>query len=604
MYHDLVLLGKTLSLYLVDPNWKSAVRVTPSLAVDVSEATSTREERAPRQEVLRLDVEATFFLDKETHTSLQREVALPRSDFVAIPFFPDRLLPGDWNDRMWDSEYVVNYDESGYAVYLRSALPGSFTRKWLAPLLVGRLKERPKLTLITDEAATFTLKFTERSPWAFRGGPVAATVGANWPESLTANWREAPEDWTEDRIEYFEVGDGRTEAVAGSESAPRRLQRCLFTLTSRAQIRTLLNFYLARKGQTQSFLVPWLARPGTDTPDTPYQVKVRFAEAQLSIDFTTDSVANGRVVFEEVPWELNPVLGETPVQAPTAYLYRFSYQTPGGKVYTRFTSWERPLVRTELSASATYISDVGIAHDAIQSATDFSDGNTVVQAAVFDGNPLLRILQRRTDAPLVLEIFQCDPSNPDSAQLRYVGEVRKPRTQGHKIVATSVVLGGRLDTKVPYFYRGPKCNFQFCGPGCGLNMDNIRLLAVAETQTGKEVLCRLYSNPGNLNGTIPDLFANGSFEYSDQQFFQSRHIVRSAPAYFSGISWRISLTLKRELVDFVPETLVKIFPDCSGTKSECQTRWNNYLRFGGHPHVGERNLSLPQRDVSAPTGKK
>lgn len=603
MYHDLVLLGKTLSVYLVDPNWKSTVRVTASFQVEVLESTSSREDRYPRQEYLRHEVEATFFLDKDTHNSLQREVALPRSDFVAIPLFPDRLLPVDWPDRIWEAEYVVNYDQSGYAIYHRTAVPSTLPRTWLAPLLVGRLKERPKLKLVSDEAATFTLKLTERSLWEFRVRPQILAVGADWPSDLVANWRVLPEDWTTDRVEYLSAGDGRTEGVTGAESAPRRVQKCLVTARSRDSIRTLLNFFLARRGQAESFMVPWLARPGDDMPDTPHHVRCRFGESQLTFDFTTDGLANVMVTFTEVPWEASPLPSEIPVQVAPAYLYRFSYRTPGGSVYSRFTSWEKPLSRDEFGVPVTYLPDFGFEHDALHSQSDLTDAATTVESYIFDGNPLMKLLQRRMDAPLQIEIFKCDPAAPALAELRYVGEVRKPRANGARISAPTLVLGGRLEVKVPNFYKGPKCNHQFCGVGCGLDMQAIRCTGYVESQAGKVAVVVLQTNPSGLS-LVADRFANGALELGDLQSFQSRHIVRSSAAIVDGGMTRVSLTLKREIIDFSPGATVAIYPECTGTRHECQNIWGNFLNFGGHPHIGERNLSLPQRDIEQPTGKK
>lgn len=607
-YHRTVHLGHDLALFLPDPNWRWALEIEHRLETRVEEGQTGRQNRRPRYSALRHTLSARWSLPREQTAEMQQalsELGLPVAGdrvYVGVPIFVDKLEPERWGERIYDAQWVVEYDESGYTIHAADALPATPARAWFAPLLVGRLDKRPLLKALNQDESQFGLKLLERSPWDFRIAPAPeGVVGPDWPEALAANWRELPEDWTEDILVYEDVGDGRVEALDGQDGNMHRAQQMLVTCGNRAEIRTLLNFFAARKGRVQAFTAPWCLQPGDDTGATPHSTRATFGEDRLLLKYTSDAEAEARIPMRQVPWEMTAVGGEQPEQAPDAYFYRFWIETPGSLVEWRFTSWEHDLQRVENGVPVSYLGDTAalIEHDRITQTIDLSDEPTTLGSWLFAGNPLLRVVQRDLDLPLHVEILRGTPDEPQAATVVYTGEVLEAEMEGRKITAGTAVLGGLLEVKVPNFYFGPTCQYQFAGAGCGLAAEAWTFGAEIVSVDANEVTVRITSNPPDATLGV-DWFAKGWLKKGVGAAHEIRQIVRSADL---GESLQ-RLTLKRPLKAFLADEPVTLRPYCSGTRSECEQKFSNYPNFGGHPHIGARNLSVPARELDSPTAKK
>ncbi|MBI5768769.1 MAG: phage BR0599 family protein [Verrucomicrobia bacterium] len=619
MFYRTVFLGHDLALFLPDPNWRWSLEITHRLVAEVEAGQTGRENRRPKHYALRHELAATWTLPKAQTAELENalwNLGTPAEGcervYVGLPIFVDQLVPGRWPEKIYDAQWVLNYDETGYAIHASDDLPDAPVRRWFAPLIVGRLQQRPKLKALSDERAQYALRLLERSPWDFRIAPapeLVEVIGADWPPSLEANWKELPEEWTEDVLVYDDVGGGRVEALDGQEGNVRRAQSFLVTMKTRAQVRVLLNFFLARKGIVQSFGAPWLLQPGDDLPQTPHTTKARFSENAVKLTFTSDQAAEAKIAMLQVPWEIAGVEGENPEQAPDAYFYKLWLDVPGGPVVWRFTNWEHDLVRSDWSGvgyeEATYKGDVNalFQHDKISHAIDLSDDPVTIGSWIFQGNPLVRVVQRVLDVPLQIEIRRGDPANPNAAAVVYSGEVLEADNEGRRLSASTAVLGGLLDVKVPNFFFGPVCNYQFTGPGCNTNgsMDpaDWTFAGTIVSQVGSDLTIAVTSNPPAA-ALVADYFAKAWLKSGDGDNFELRQIVRSED--LGGGQQKFKL--KRPLRNVVVGAAVTFRPYCSGTRAECEVKFDNYINMGAHPHIGSRNLSVPSRDVNTPTGKK
>jgi hypothetical protein len=606
MFHRTVFLGQDLALFLPDPNWRWSVEVTHRMESFVEAGKTDRENRAPRRYSMLHEIAATWTLKKELTAELEAQLytlsvpTVAERVFVGMPLFMDQLEPARWGERIYDAQWVLNYDETGYSIHAANAIPGAPVRRWLAPLMVGRLQERPTLLAINDGQARYSLRLLEKSPWDFRILPAAeGAPSANWPQSLTdrANWRELPESTTEQVEVYEEIGDGRVEAVDDVERNTRRGQRFLVTLLSRAQIRTLLNFFYARKGRVQSFEAPWLLRPGADTGATPHTTRARFTDDALKLVYTTDASTNAKIGFTQVPWEVAGVAGEQPVQAAVAYLYRLTMDVPGGAQVWRYTSWEHDLVR---AGDGNYLGDLrGFwEHDRIVKTLDLSDEPVTLASWIFDGNPLLRAVQRVLDVPIEIEIFRCDPANTAAAQLVYAGEIEEVRTKSRKLSASTLVFGGRLSAKVPDFFFGPSCNHEFCAPGCELDPADWTFSGTVVSQVGNELTLTVTSNPPAAELT-DDWFARGWISKGAGANYELKQIVRSAV-----VGGNQKFTLQRPFAAVQAGDELTFMPYCSGTRAECIDKFDNLINRGAHDFIAGRNLSIPRRETTPTAGKK
>lgn len=607
-FHRTVFLGHDLSLFLPDPNWASAVEVTYRLAARVDQGRTGRENRKPKYLQIRHELSAAWVLRKADTAALQSALyglqltTMPsKRVYIGIPMFMDQLSPKRWSERVHDAAWVINYDASGYTIYASTDLPVTPAFQWFAPLLVGRLENRPKLKANTDESSSLTLKILERSPWDFRIGPAPEGVTpADWPE-LLVDWSNRPVDWTEDGLDYDDVGAGRVECLDGQEKVMRRGQELTVRLRSRSEIRSLLNFFLARKGRTQSFFAPWQLRAGADSIENPHAPRSRFNEDFLTLRWKTDAVAETRVKMLQVPWEDSPVTGETPEQVPDAYFYRFWIDVPNGPVQWLYTDWEHDLTRIE----GVYLGDEEalFQHDKISHAIDLSDAAVTLESHIFTGNPLLLVVQRQLDVPMKIEIRKGTPEAPAEAELVYSGEVGAVTCEGRKLSASTQVLGGILDVKVPNFYYTPNCNYTLCGAGCNcggaMPPEDWMFTGSIEAINGTVVDVTVTGNPqGAVLGN--DYFAQAWIKTGTGSTFELRHIVRSL--LLGGNRQRF--VLKRVLRAASVGVFVSFFPYCGGTRSECKNKFGNYINFGGHPHIGSQNLSLPSQKINTGAGGK
>lgn len=601
-----VFLGHDLALFLPDPDWRSDFEMGYRIEVDVDQGASGRQDRKARHLVLRHRLKATFTLEEEDSTTLQALLWQLNASYVGVPIVIDVLNKDTWGDKIHNAQWVLEYDETGYEIHAADALPPNPSRAYFAPLFVGRLKQRPALRPADLGVSQFELELLERSPWDFRIAPAPQALdGVDWPAALEANWRELPEDATEQGITYHDVGDTRVEGVNGLEDATARTQSILVTCDGRDQIRTLLNFYLARKGRVQSFNVPWAFQPGDDTPATPHATKATFVDDELVLTFRDLDLAEATIKFRQAPWEVAGVPGETPELAEEAFFFRYKMNVPGGPLYWRFTSWEQSLQRTEGGVPVSYLGDVAglMEHDKITQTIDLGDDATTIGSWIFEGNPLVRILQRTLDVPLEVEILKGPPSNPDGAETVYLGEVADVTSDDRKLTATTLILGGQLDIKVPNFFYGEICNYGICGPGCNdagtMPEANWTFAGTIASIAGTQIVVTITSNPPGAD-LVDDYFAKAWLQGGAGETYELRHIVRSQKV--SGTQQRF--TLKKALRALQVGDALSWMAYCCGTRTECETKFGNYPRMGAHPHIGNQNLSIPSRDADAGAGGK
>lgn len=599
-YVNTVFQGHDIALFLPDHDWGYSLSIKHRLESYVDTGRTGREERRLRYRAIRREVQATFMLSQDEAAELQVALHGLGKAYIGLPLFPDNLPVSRWSERICEPLYVINYDPSGYQIYAADALPAEPAYAFYAPLLVGRRVERPKITPLDVANCRFALRVIERSPWGYRIGIAPeGVVAANWPATLEANWRQLPEDGTEDTIEYQDVGDGRIEGIDGDEGEMYRTQRMLVTCGSRAEIRTLLNFWVARKGRVQSFDAPWLHQPGDDTIESPHTATARFASDELELSFKTDETADATIQLQQVPWEEGDgIEGEVPVQDDDAYLYRFTLKAPVDPVIYRFTSWEYDLTR---AGDGTYKGDSQglFEHDKIEHSIDLGDDPATLASWVFAGNPLLLIVQRALDVPLGIEIFKCNPDDPAAAELVYSGEVGPTESDSSRLEAETTVLGGLLEQKVPNFFFGPRCNYRFCGPGCTLDPEDWTFLGTLSSSAGGDVVVDVDTNPPGAD-LVDDYFARAWISKGSGEDFEIRKIVRS---YKTGAAQQ-RFTLKRPFRNLTASEAMTFRVHCTGTRMECRVKFGNYINFGGHFDIGPRNLSVPTREADTPTAKK
>ena len=591
-------LGSPLRVWIPSADWKKALKIEHILDADIEVGLSRRENRRPRFEAMRLIQTHQLLLAQSEARAVFTTLMQNRGDFIGVPIYADAGSWEDWSDRIYNGQYAISYGDTGYAIYETGNIPSSLTHEYLAPMLVGRLSDRPKVNILSPEVCELTVKIIEQSPWEDRIGVMPEVAGSDWPDDLTPNWIDSPVQSVDDIVEFDSVGSSRSVGVEGLEGINNWTQQMRFTM-DRSKVRTLLNFWLGRQGAVQSFVMPVAFQPDdTPTLELPSSTTVRFEDRGLVIDYSAPTVAETEIQFVQLPWEIEGVEGETPAQPAVAWLYRFFLEVPGGAEEWLFTSYERAIT---VSTGAVYQPAL-MAHDTIEKSIDLGDNPVRLQSWVFDNNPLVEVIQGNIDVPLQVQISQIDPADPSaSAVLQYWGSVDRVIADGRSLRADTQLLGGSLESKVPRFRLGKNCNHVFCSAACGRSDKLWTFTGVVIAQVDKVVRCRLLSNPAGA--TIDtDYFAKGQIKKGTGESYEWRQIIRSRV-----VGSTLELTLKKGFRAVAEGLQVTILPHCSGTWAECRTKYNRtneWLCFGGHPHIQSRNPSLPRRNINNGQGGK
>ncbi|EIQ01642.1 Phage hypothetical protein [Opitutaceae bacterium TAV1] len=560
-----------------------------SFPCDVFPGETGRETRVPRAAGVRLEQSCGYFLKPADAAALRASIARLDDKRVAVPLWCDISTPAGWPARLHATAWAVNIDTGTLlASEAVPQQPGGF----FCPLLVGKFRERPEITALTEGIGAVEIAVVEDSPPGYAIGIHAPAAPAAWPGSLDPDWTDVL-DTSDDGRKYEQIGRIRERNTENRERAFAWGQQAAFTLRTRGQIRDMLAFFAARRGRLESFAAPVWFRPGPDEAKTPHVTRCRFSSDDLLLTFQDMNLAETSIGMVQLPWEINPPAGEQPQRPPAAFLYRFCHDIPGAPVIWRFTDWETPLAGAETGAAVTWFPRP-IEHDSIDQDYQLADAETTITTGDFGDNPLSLFFRNALEAPLYVEIYECSPANPAAAVLRYAGEVGAITPEGRKTQARVSVFGGKLRRRVPSFYFSATCNYELCGPGCGLPEDGKTLTGAVYALNGSTLTVTITVNP---TGRVPgaDFFAGGWIRVGGEL----RMIVRSALAG----GGRHTLDLISPFAGAAAGAAATLRPACRGTVAECKA-WGNYVNFGGHPHMGAQNISLPERAKKSQGGKK
>jgi hypothetical protein len=634
MIHRITHQGDTLHIILDDPTWSTPPKLTREVLTDRLTTLMETESRRPAHTLARHTLAITFALENKTgdlddwHDLFLQNLA---GAYIAVPLTIDWLPRDEYlAERMFDPAWTLVLPADGappsiIATAQIDATPALLPATvWLAPLLVGNLKARPQFRALHDEAATASITLLEESParYGIRLRPPPTPVPDDWPPALEANWLRAVETATIDVVEKKTIGRGRLPATDLTEAPPRQTLVHTLALTSRAEIHALLAFHHARATTAQSFLA--LAPQFPDRAP----LRHRFTNTSLEIGFISQDTAEAKISLTQTPGEASALAAARPLRA---HLYTFTLRIPElaeeSLPVWRYTDYE-----TDITFEGhTWLGDTRslIEHSAITRTADLSDPEVkLTLSANIPQNPLLLLASGELEAPLLLEIHACRPdpgatptapaATTQSREPLHSGDISEVSADGRVLTAASRALAGRLEVKCPRFLFSDVCNHRFCGSGCIPPDTTGEAFSAAAWKTTAVITA---ANPDTSTLTLtPDAPAHKAWT---KGAFARGYLILSLPpdpALPRG-DWQIrqilaiggttnnrQLTLRQPLRPPPAPLLLKgrsvtLHAACGGTVAECDSR-ENYINYGGHPHLGPDNLSLPSYNTSDAMGKK
>lgn len=573
----------SLLLLTTQPNMGSGLTLAYTVGTTLDEGLGGRESRRPTHEAIRIEQTCTFVMEASAADAFRNDLQNLGTNFVGIPLWSDYLTGTDWAQRIHDAQYLVRFSNSTL-VAGSSTLTGA---EYYAPLLVGRLKDKPNYKLLNDAVAEVTITVREDSPWAYRIAPKDIVSVTTFPASLSPDWTDISESWT-DSVTFNKLGDGRVTTVDGEEHAPKWGQDAQFTLGSRSEIRTMLGFFSAAKGRWASFTAPLWFRPGSNTSATPYTTKARLSSDTLTLNFQSGDVATTRISLWQVPWEINGVSGETPQQPARAFLYKFTYDLPTQQV-SRFTNYEKPLTVTSDGTYAT----ARIEHDSIKYGINLDGGTITLNTDRFTGNPLLKFIPFNAEAKLLLEIRECAPETPDTNTVIWSGEITQAQGNGKRIKATGDVFGFVFERKFPRFLMQQDCNVTLYSTACGVTKSSYLVTGTLSSISGTTLTVTCSSTQAE------GYYARGDIWVGSGSTLERRMVVASVPTTGGQ-----TLTIDRPLSQNGTSTSVQFWAGCNGQYSTCSGKFSNAQRFRGHPFMPKDNPTLKRVVTNTDTRKK
>jgi hypothetical protein len=572
--------------FLPEADWSKSISISHSFAGDVTEGLSNREGRRPRAEQQMLSAGVMLTLAGDEAQELRNTLATLGKSWVGVPLWVDKFIGADYAGRIYDARKLIDLTISSI-VSASSTLDATHI---YAPLLVGHITSLPDIEPINGTLAQCRFTLTEDSPWDYRIGISTTATAGVWPSSLLPNWSSPPTETPVSGLTFDGIGQQRERVIGNEEAAFRWTSKAGFTLLSKAEIATLLAFFVASRGQWQSFTAPFWYKPGTATANAPHSSTMRFGESVLTLDYETPEIANVQIKLSEVPWEITGTSGETPQQPGRIYLYQITHKLPTPHVY-RFTNCWRPLTRT---GDGTY-APAPMEHENIKGGLDLSSENITLNSFVFDGNPLAMFSPNILEASVELRVYEIEsePLNADLASQVWFGAIASAPQTGRKYAAECKWLGGILDREGPGVFVGPSCNTYFMSPWCGhLNASFEKtgtllssLGCIVVVATSDSAAANTYS-PGKLCAGAGDAW-------------ESRSVVSSTP-----VTGGQQLTLDRPLRQAATGQSVSYYRSCDRQVATCRSLdpsgWK--ARFRGHPYLPSVALTLPA--TSTRTGGK
>lgn len=171
------------------------------------------------------------------------------------------------------------------------------------------------------------------------------------------------------------------------------------------------------------------------------------------------------------------------------------------------------------------------------------------------GDEVIDVTLRRLDAP-------------GAAETLFTGRAGRITREGQRVTLALVPPVDLTDRAVPTFRVGAACNHRLYGPNCGLDAAAWACDGTLAALAGASVT--LAADPGKAD----NWFAGGHLSAG----LERRAILASAGA---------GLLLSAPLREAQPGDAATLFAGCTHFANQCQSRFDNLARFGGHPFIAE-----------------
>lgn len=337
-------------------------------------------------------------------------------------------------------------------------------------------------------------------------------------------------------------------------------------------------------------------------------VLARLDKPRIELRFALGEIVEASMTVSEVPPEYSipsdETLGTTIGALPTrAYLYEFAQIIGGSTTTTRFTSYEQDITFSGNTYTARKIN-----HGQIRGSLFIDRDEVEVTSEIISNDPLTKIATGQSEAPTRVTVRTVDVSGSTGSNgaVIFGGDVVSCSVRGARLSARVVSASMVFDRLFPRFRMQPGCNHQLFSVGCGLLSSNWKFTAtVSGTPTPGYPFAINLASLARVTGVMPTVdagwFAGGWAEFGSGATLSRRAIINNTAASGSALT----ITLSRDPSPFPGAgASVVLYPGCNGSKDTCNSKYGNYLNFGGHPFMPTANPSLVKLSQNVGGGKK
>ncbi|MCX6953829.1 MAG: DUF2163 domain-containing protein [Verrucomicrobia bacterium] len=571
----------SLRLLLIRPDHSAArpVEVTHRLDTVIGEGRTTIEERRAGRAGLLLAQRVTLTLHGTAADDFRKGTAALGEHLLGVPLWIDALPCDRWAERIYDAQKVVNFDPAtgAFEIYDGGSVPGSPPYPLLAPLLIGRWRERPAVRALTSTVGTVDVTVTEASPWSCGIGINAH--GSAW--TALPDYASPTKDQSQYGLELIDLGGAAREpGLDRRNAAPRWTQEAFFTFANRLAIRDALTWFVTQQGALHAWApVPAWFQTGADTPQTPDAYTARFASDTLTLSFTSAATATSTIGFVQ---EIDTGARSQAVPSEV-YLYRFTYQHDPANP-ERYANWDAPVV----VAGETY-QPAQCVHTEMLLSLRPQDVKAELDVAYIAGSLLADWLVGKLFGRVRLTVERCDPTDVAATRTTvFDGFVRTVLPNGNTLTVTATLFGKLLEKRVPGDVYGPRCNALVFDARCGLvEADHATTGVISPADLAADRFTLTVRSPVGWGGaTWPANFfgPNGVLRTGTGRSTQVATILSNAMSG-GNIVLKVNRPLWSDLITPGGQT-AQLLPGCGGQYgSDCGTKFANQAAFRGFPFM-------------------
>ena len=158
----------------------------------------------------------------------------------------------------------------------------------------------------------------------------------------------------------------------------------------------------------------------------------------------------------------------------------------------------------------------------------------------------------------------------------FIGQIKSVSMNGAEASVECVGFERMFNEPIPRFRYGPQCNWTLFDSRCGLTRSSYKVTGTITIQADSRDLV--------LAASALSVYPDGYFTLGVAETATAKRLITNHDGDEVTIRFAIGDLEDGDSVDF--------YPGCDGRKETCRERFDNMIRFGGHPYVPLDNPAL------------